>query len=270
MTSRVRSYPWMARFVRRPSTPRTSSASPSIKQECSIIYAVRIRTRRGRLSSRREWRNETVKIIECRTRDHISHHKYNSPKDEKNVMASGGILRSEFEWQDHHRYSFSLPRDRTCAGRSCRSRTISATTIEIQPRLLVPTHIAKRKNDHVWQNQTRCARGRCEHWFTGRRPRTTSRLSLPRLNTSPTRRSIVSRRRYRPTPSVRSVIGRARPALLCRFSVGKLRFGTDAADHRFQSVRSLRGEVLAQPKPVEQAERIDAQNVPCRHHGEPP
>jgi hypothetical protein len=27
--------------------------------------------------------SETVKIIECRTRDHISHHKYNSPKDEK-------------------------------------------------------------------------------------------------------------------------------------------------------------------------------------------
>jgi hypothetical protein len=40
MTSCIRSYREMAHFVRRRSTPRTSLASPSIKQERLNIFAV--------------------------------------------------------------------------------------------------------------------------------------------------------------------------------------------------------------------------------------
>jgi hypothetical protein len=42
---------------------------------------------------------------------------------------------------------------------------------------------------------------------------------------------------------------------------GGLRFGADAGNHRLQSVRALRREVLAQAKPLEQDRRIGCQNV---------
>ena len=52
-----------------------------------------------------------------------------------------------------------------------------------------------------------------------------------------------------------------------RLREGGLRFGADARNHRLQSVRALRREMLAQAEPLEQDGRIGCQNVARAHSG---